>query len=85
MTLKRLTTIPHQYAEVENSHRYSTGQKEVTVSAVRFRYSTLLVCFRCAFGALQVRSWYARVRLCGAVRFGGEVQSAYCGLCAHRA
>ena len=65
---------------------YSTGQKKVNVSTVRYAPGALLVRSRFALGTLLVRSSsvLGAVR-CGAVRFGavGAVRSAYYRLCAH--
>ena len=65
---------------------YSTSQKKVNVSTVRYAPGTLLVRSRFALGTLLVRSSSAcgAVR-CGAVRFGavGAVRSIYYRLCAH--
>ena len=55
---------------------YSTGQKKVNVSTVRYAPGALLVRSRFALGTLEFG---------GAVRFGavGAVRSAYYRLCAH--
>ena len=63
---------------------YSTSQKKVNVSTVRYAPGALLVRSRFALGTLEFGVWCGAVR-CGSVQFGavGAVRSAYYRLCAH--